>query len=366
MSAALAAGTGPLMVAAGKAVHLLVFNAVAAALYGATIYLVAPHGLTTVCWAVAVCQAAALAAIYVLVHRTLGIRVRKLLADALPSFASSGPLVVVAFAARAELHADAFPRLRSSSPWRCWRSRLPRRPAAAVQVGLVQSRAPHPQAHLGGAPRRIAANPVPPTPSPCRAWAGSIQSGGFAPFRRAAGGSVGRAIRAPYHRLLRWSSAHRGIARTSRARRSGWRYPFSQFEEESRPRSTPPWRLLKPGMTVFDVGANSASTPFRPRGPSAPRARMRLRAGLCLTSAVLVDDLRLNGLEDRVEVVLAAVSDTGEVDFWEQGASTLASPSPSAAARGVVRSGRAETTRRVVRRSRSTTSAAGGGGAQDS
>ncbi len=117
MTFVLTAGIGPLMSAAGKATHLLVFNSVATVVYGTIIFAVAPYGLKTVCATVIGYQVADMITMYLLIERVLGISFRRLVADALPAFVASAPLVGVAFALRVALepHAPALVTLVAAS-----------------------------------------------------------------------------------------------------------------------------------------------------------------------------------------------------------------------------------------------------------
>lgn len=90
MIAALWSGLGPLMLATGRSGRLLAFTSSCLALYGATVYLVAPLGLTEVCVAVVAAQALFFVASYPLLLWPLGIGFRTLVPEAGPAAVASG------------------------------------------------------------------------------------------------------------------------------------------------------------------------------------------------------------------------------------------------------------------------------------
>ncbi len=93
MGAALSSGAGPLFVAAGRPVTLLVFNTVSLVAYAAMVYILAPYGLTTVCVAVSIYSIASTAALYGVMGRVLDIQVRAFAVETLPAVVSTAILV---------------------------------------------------------------------------------------------------------------------------------------------------------------------------------------------------------------------------------------------------------------------------------
>ncbi|HYY32203.1 MAG TPA: oligosaccharide flippase family protein [Gaiellaceae bacterium] len=98
MTVALATGTGPLLMAAGRPRALLAFNACALSAFGGTVYALAPYGIRAVCVGVVSYQFVALGVqYYVLEHRVAGVQVPQILKDIVPAFAGSAGLAAVAF-----------------------------------------------------------------------------------------------------------------------------------------------------------------------------------------------------------------------------------------------------------------------------
>jgi FkbM family methyltransferase len=84
--------------------------------------------------------------------------------------------------------------------------------------------------------------------------------------------------------------------------------------------------VLRPGMTVFDVGASFGLYAIAAARAVAPSGRVYAFEPAQRTASALRVHLAANGVADAVEVVEAAVADrTGSALFWEQEMSFMAS-----------------------------------------
>jgi lipopolysaccharide exporter len=97
LTAVVATGGGPLLLAAGKPRWLLCVNLVALSFFSIVVYLMAPVGIVAVCVSVAVYQVTVLVALQLLLQRLLGIPIRALVADVGPALVGSLMLFAVAF-----------------------------------------------------------------------------------------------------------------------------------------------------------------------------------------------------------------------------------------------------------------------------
>ncbi len=93
MATALTAGTGPLMIAAGKPGVLLRLNLVTLAAYAVIVFFAAPYGLTTVCLAVLVHSLLWLATIYIVMDRVIDMPVKRVVWEALPGTVCTAALI---------------------------------------------------------------------------------------------------------------------------------------------------------------------------------------------------------------------------------------------------------------------------------
>lgn len=83
---------------------------------------------------------------------------------------------------------------------------------------------------------------------------------------------------------------------------------------------------IRPGMTVFDVGASFGLYSVAAARAVGPRGRVVAFEPARKTANALRRHVSWNGVDDRVEVVEAAVADrTAEEPFWEHETSFLAS-----------------------------------------
>jgi FkbM family methyltransferase len=139
--------------------------------------------------------------------------------------------------------------------------------------------------------------------------------------------------RVPYRVVLRGLSRKRGITRRIDGEAFRWRYPFSEFDRDfEQPVQEAFWKLLRPGMTVLDIGASFGLYSVVAGRRVGERGRVFAFEPLPRAAAALVDHIALNGLTARVEVVPMVVTDTpGEVDLWEPARDRLASISKEAA-----------------------------------
>lgn len=100
MQNAVAAGTGPLLLAAGRPRALLRWNLVLFAAFSTAVFLAAPHGLTAVCLAfVGINQAALLGNYWIVLRRVMNVPPRNLLEDIAPAGVSAAAELAVGFAA---------------------------------------------------------------------------------------------------------------------------------------------------------------------------------------------------------------------------------------------------------------------------
>lgn len=128
------------------------------------------------------------------------------------------------------------------------------------------------------------------------------------------------ALRIPYHLFLRLRSMTGGIPRTVNGRRFRFRYPFGKLvAQDYEPMVVATLRrLLRPGLTFFDVGASFGVLTLEGATLVGPRGKVYAFEPMAATVIALRDHLTLNRLIDRVEVIEAVVDEQlGEVDFWE-------------------------------------------------
>lgn len=86
---------------------------------------------------------------------------------------------------------------------------------------------------------------------------------------------------------------------------------------------------VSPGDTVFDVGSHVGIFALGAAATAGPRGRVLAFEPAAETLDVLRRHVRLNGFEDRVEVVAGVASDvTGEISFYVHGSSMANSMSP--------------------------------------
>jgi O-antigen/teichoic acid export membrane protein len=91
-------GVDPLVLAVGKPRELFAYNLGIAVSYGVLVFLVAPFGLTAVCWAFVGFQVANLIASRILLlRRFAGIPLRQIVADIGPAAVGSAAVLAVAF-----------------------------------------------------------------------------------------------------------------------------------------------------------------------------------------------------------------------------------------------------------------------------
>ena len=97
MIAAILTGYPQIMLAAGRPRPLLAFNVCLLALYLAASWFAAPHGITTLAWAVVGVHVCMLVSVYAVLFRgVLGIPVRRMATDLFPAVASSVLMLLVA------------------------------------------------------------------------------------------------------------------------------------------------------------------------------------------------------------------------------------------------------------------------------
>jgi FkbM family methyltransferase len=144
-----------------------------------------------------------------------------------------------------------------------------------------------------------------------------------------------RIARLPYHGVLRALSRVHGIGRVIGSETYRWRYPFSEYDTAFEGPVLEAFReILRPGMTVLDIGANFGLYSVI-AGRQVGEAGKVVAFEPSRVVAVLADHLSLNGLTDRVEVVPLIVTDeVGEAIIWEPEDAALASLSRAAAERG--------------------------------
>ena len=98
MGTAIVTGIGPLLMAAGRPRALMLYNLVTLAVYALAVYLLAPHGLTTVCVGVLAVQAVNFAATHwILLDRMLGIPIRSLWGEIAPGTCAGLALLAVTY-----------------------------------------------------------------------------------------------------------------------------------------------------------------------------------------------------------------------------------------------------------------------------
>jgi len=141
-------------------------------------------------------------------------------------------------------------------------------------------------------------------------------------------------LRPLYRRLQHRRSRRHGITRTVNGQLFRLRYPFSEIGGDYESVVFRAFaELLRPGMTVFDVGANVGIYAIAAARGVGPHGRVVAFEPARSAAEVMLDHLRLNGVQDRVDVVEAVVDErSGTTEFWEQGA-TAASSVVEAAAR---------------------------------
>jgi FkbM family methyltransferase len=141
-------------------------------------------------------------------------------------------------------------------------------------------------------------------------------------------------LRPLYRRLQRRRSRRHGVTRTVNGQILRLRYPFSEIAGDYESNVFHAFtELLRPGITVFDVGANVGIYAIAAARGVGPNGRVVAFEPARSAADVLRDHLRLNAVEDLVDVVEAVVDErSGTAVFWEQGA-TAASSVVEAAAR---------------------------------
>jgi FkbM family methyltransferase len=137
----------------------------------------------------------------------------------------------------------------------------------------------------------------------------------------------------PYRAVLRTLSGWRGIGRRVDGETFRWRYPFSEFDRDfERPVHATFCSLLRPGMTVLDIGASFGLYSVVAGRRVSDHGRVFAFEPLPTVATVLADHLALNNVADRVEVVPMVVTDTsGQIELWEPARDRLASISKLAA-----------------------------------
>jgi O-antigen/teichoic acid export membrane protein len=103
MATALTAGTGPLMIAAGKPGVLLRLNLVTLAAYAVIVFFAAPYGLTTVCLAVLVHSLLWLATLYIVMDWVFDMPVKRVVWEALPGTVCTSALIAAVWPTVGEL-----------------------------------------------------------------------------------------------------------------------------------------------------------------------------------------------------------------------------------------------------------------------
>ena len=145
-----------------------------------------------------------------------------------------------------------------------------------------------------------------------------------------------RHVRRPYHAYLSRRSRRGGIERRVGGHAIRVRYPYSELAAAYEAAVVD--ALLgaaRPGAIVFDVGANFGLYTLLAARAVGPAGRVFAFEPAAATAGVLEDHVTLNGVAERVEVVLEVVDDrTGTVEFWEHGTSLAASLSEASARTG--------------------------------
>ena len=145
-----------------------------------------------------------------------------------------------------------------------------------------------------------------------------------------------RALQRPYGAVLRRFAARKGILRELNGHPFRLHYDWALIDSDYEQKAFRTLdRLVTAGSTFFDVGASGGYYTLAAARAVGAEGRVVAFEPAPATVEVLRHHLRLNGLEDRVEVVAAAVTDeTGTCTFWERGWSTGASLAEGAAASG--------------------------------
>ena len=97
LTAAIAVGIGPLFMAAGKPLALLVPNSVSLLLYAVVVYCATSFGLTTACVAVSVYEVVWILSYFAVAGRLLDVTLRTLMTDVTPGVVSGSVLLLVTF-----------------------------------------------------------------------------------------------------------------------------------------------------------------------------------------------------------------------------------------------------------------------------
>jgi FkbM family methyltransferase len=129
-----------------------------------------------------------------------------------------------------------------------------------------------------------------------------------------------RVFRMPYDLFLRLESARGGIPRTINGRRFRFRYPYGKLVATDYEAGVVRQlrQVLKPGMTLFDVGASFGMITLEGATIVGSGGKVYAFEPMAATALALRDHLAMNRLADRVEVVEAVVDESpGEVEFWE-------------------------------------------------
>jgi FkbM family methyltransferase len=144
-----------------------------------------------------------------------------------------------------------------------------------------------------------------------------------------------RSMGVPYRAVLRALSRARGITRDVAGDTYRWRYPFSEFDRDfERPVLEAFSDLIEPNAIVLDIGASFGLYSLVAGRRVGPNGKV-FAFEPSRAADVLADHIKLNGLEDRIEIIPVVISDTvGSIEFWEAGNTRLASLSRAAAARG--------------------------------
>jgi PST family polysaccharide transporter len=100
----LSIGIGPLLLAAGMARTVMLWNFASLAVYVTMLLLAVQHGIVAVClWTILTTALQVAGSLYFLVHRRLGISLRELAMDAVPAVVASGLAFAAALAVKAAL-----------------------------------------------------------------------------------------------------------------------------------------------------------------------------------------------------------------------------------------------------------------------
>jgi FkbM family methyltransferase len=139
--------------------------------------------------------------------------------------------------------------------------------------------------------------------------------------------------RIPYRGVLKALSRVNGISRDIGGEKFRLRYPFSEIDRDFElPVQEAFSNLLRPGMTVLDIGANFGQYSLVAGRRVGERGRVFAFEPLPSALEVLRDHVALNRLTQRVEVVPMVMTDsTGEIELWEPARDRQASISKPAA-----------------------------------